>query len=134
MIEFHTDKERTKTARKAKLFVDRRSRYTISGHVFLKGDDVGPVREKVFQDNRARGGKCDICGKKLLQHEGDLEHIKGGRKLVRCFCYHQVLNDGTVCTNLRRSCSMRRPGSCHQQKHGRILKWRFADEKTPSNG
>ena len=123
MIENHTDRERTKEARKCKLFKDRRSRYTLSGHVFLYGTDKEVIRAAVFRDNINRGGKCDICGKQLASWDGDLEHIAGGRKNARCDCYHTVLADGTVHTNLRRSCSMFAKGSCHARKHGRILQW-----------
>ena len=127
MLQNKTDSERTKAARKAKVFVDRRSKYTLAGHVFLAGHDRSAQREKVFQDNYSCGGKCAECGTQLLPGEGDYEHLRGGRKFERCDCFHQVLNDGTVCTNVRRTCSMFVKDSCHARKHGRILQW------TPKN-
>lgn len=124
MLENRKDVERTRTARKAKVFVDRRSYFSNSGHVFLAGQDRSAQRAIVFADNVARGGKCDLCGKQLLPGEGDYEHIVGGRKHVRCDCFNQALNDGTVHTNVRRTCSMFAPNSCHAAKHHRVLQWR----------
>ena len=123
MLENQTDLERTKLARRHKVLHDRRSRYTLAGHVFLYGRDKELIRAAVFRDNINRGGKCDICGKQLAHWDGDLEHKNGGRKNARCDCYHQVLNDGNICSNLQRSCSMFARGSCHAKKHGRIIQW-----------
>jgi hypothetical protein len=124
MMEYMKDAERTRAARRAKVLVDHRSYYSIGGHVYLRGADRSNLRDRVFCDNEARGGQCDICQKKLQLGQGDLEHIAGGRPKMRCDCYHQVLSDGTVHTNVRRSCEMRESGSCHQRKHNRLVKWR----------
>lgn len=124
MIENHPDRERTALARREGVFTDRRSYYSIAGHVYLRGVDRSALRFKVFAENHARGGRCAICGEALALWEGDLEHIEGGRKHARCDCWHTVLADGTVHTNVRRSCSMFARDSCHAKKHHRVLEWR----------
>src|SRR5215471_2672068 len=99
MLANQIDVERTKAARKAKIFVDRRSKFTLAGHIYLMGEDRSRQRHKVFEESHHSGNKCALCGDYLGIAGGDYEHIKGGRKFERCDCLRQVLADGTVCTN-----------------------------------
>jgi hypothetical protein len=120
MIENQKDVLRTKELRKAKVFIDGKSWISFAGHVYLKGKDASRAHDIVFDAESS----CGICGKRMAPGRGDLEHIRGGRKLARCWCYHQVLTDGTTCVNIRRTHGMFDPEPCHRAKHGRELRWK----------
>lgn len=122
MIENHKDVLATKAARKSKRFQDPRSWISIAGHVYLRGRDRSALREKVF----AKQTHCALCYKRLAFGEGDMDHIRGKRKLARCDCWRTKLADGSRHTNVQRVCSMFAPGSCHAEKHHRVL--RFSHE------
>lgn len=122
MIENYKDILATKAAWKAKCFRDRRSWISIAGHVYLRGQDCSALRVKVFSAQ----GRCQICHEPLADGEGDMDHIEGKRKLARCDCWRIKLADGSRHTNVQRVCSMFAPGSCHAEKHHRVL--RFSHE------
>jgi len=121
MLANRRDHQATFLARKSKKFEDSRSYITNAGHEYLFGIDLKRRRAQVFRD---ANNTCQICGKHLPGWHGDLEHIEGKIKQKRCSCYNTVLADGTIHTNLRRSCKMTDQGglSCHALKHGRVLK------------
>jgi hypothetical protein len=126
LLENQIDRTRTKDARKAGILHDRRSFYTFAGHVFLRGEDRSAVRVKVFYDNiTMRGGRCELCDKRMPTWDGEMDHIEGGRKNARCDCWRTVLNDGTTHSNLRRVCH-----DCHIKRHGRILLWKITPKKS----
>lgn len=122
MIENHKDVVATKLARKAKQ-IHAPSWISIAGHVYLEsGEDLGPLRELVLHQQKNR---CAICKQFLALSDMDLEHIRGGRPLVRCSCFFHRLADGTVCTNVQAVHGMASVKSCHRKKHNREvqLKW-----------
>lgn len=118
MIENHKDVERTKAARKSGEFLERGSYYNLAGHVFLRGRDRMRQRWKVFASSK---GKCAICEERCDEHQGDYDHVKGGRKHARCDCFHLELNDGTHHTNVQWVHAMELQDSCHKTKHHRDL-------------
>lgn len=119
MLEYHKDDAATKAAYRSKRFVDRRSWISIGGHQYLRGQDRSNVRAKVF---RKHAKNCQLCGERLREGEGDMDHIIGKRPKMRCDCWGTKLADGTRHTNLRRTCEMMKPGSCHAEKHHRVLR------------
>lgn len=119
MLEYHRDDAATKTAYKSKRFRDRRSWISIGGHQYLRGKDRSALREKVF---RKHAKNCRLCGVRLREGEGDIDHIEGKRPKMRCDCWGTRLADGTRHTNVRRTCSMWAIDSCHAEKHHRVLR------------
>jgi hypothetical protein len=115
MIENKEDKALTREYRKRKVFLSPNSWISIAGHVYLAGKDASARRAEVFEAEPF----CALCKRLLRAGQGDLEHIRGGRPIARCWCYHQKLADGTFCTNVRRTHGMFDQEPCHRQKHNR---------------
>ncbi len=120
MIENKIDKEATKLARK-RHEIRAPSWISIAGHVYLENaEDKKALRLIVSSYARFH---CAICKSPCPIWDGDLDHIKGGRPLTRCWCFHQELPDGRVCTNLRWVHGMWSSKPCHRDKHNREVKW-----------
>src|ERR1700676_2921884 len=114
----HKDREATLAAYAKGEFTDarRRSWISIAGHVYARGEDASLLRTHVFVESKAL---CALCGDKCPLWRGDMDHIKGGNPKVRCDCFHRVLTDGTICTNIRWVHSMMDKEPCHRRKHHR---------------
>lgn len=120
MIENKKDREATKAARKAGE-IHAPSWISYAGHVYLEGRDCGELRARVMHD---AVNKCYICGEYCPSWDGDLEHFKSGRPVVRCWCYHRRLTTGEICTNVGWVHSMfSRSHACHRKKHNREVSW-----------
>ena len=125
--EYRIDESRTAAAYYTGVFKDakQRSYFSNSGHIFLFGIDLKEQWERVYQKQK---GTCAACGLPRKRDELDLDHTKGNRKLTRCECYGQLLNDpnAPACFGVRLICTMdvRKPGyrpdGCHERKHGRV--------------
>ena len=108
------DKEATKQAQ----FLDKRSYVgnRIFAHpgtnhqcVYLFGKDASLRRHYVVL---LQGGKCKCCGQSCIAGSSELDHIVGGSKVNRCWCFE----------NLQYLCR-----ECHTKKHGRYP--RFGEAK-----
>jgi len=117
-IENKRDREATKAARKAGT-IHAPSWLSYAGHVYLRGPDASAMREKVFAKQR----RCQICWAMPSDELSELDHVRGGTKVRRCWCWRQRLSDGTRCTNLQRVCGRFSSGNCHQKKHHREILW-----------
>lgn len=100
------DVQRTAEAK----FKDKRSYWSREGHLYVRGKDVGPVRDRIFERDR---GICQLriswaCWGAMDKGMCHLEHLVGGLGLKRCWCDH----------NLRISCP-----PCHRIKDGRAPRW-----------
>jgi len=111
-------------ATKARKFNHRHSYVNIAGHQYLRGKDKDALAEKVYADAK---GLCCVCGCWRDRSKVDLEHENGGSKHRRCDCYHTMLADGTLHTNVRIICTMDPAkgiqSRCHIDKHGREPRW-----------
>lgn len=125
MIENQKDPVATKAARKAGEISDRNSWISFAGHIYLAGQDRGRLREHVYIDARMI---CALCKTFCPNWDGNLEHIRSGRPLVRCDCFHRTLADGTVCTNVQWTHGMRSVKPCHRAKHNREIGGRREDD------
>lgn len=120
MIENHKDKAATKIARKTGE-IHAPSWISIAGHVYLEsGEDLRHLRMEVYCE---QDFSCAICKKGLMISDMDLEHIRGGRPLVRCSCFNRKLADGSICTNVQGVHGMFSIHPCHRNKHNREVKW-----------
>ena len=119
-IENKKDRDVTKAARKAGE-IHAPSWISYAGHVYLENsEDKGALRLLVAL--RA-GYKCALCGEYCPMWDGDLDHIKSGRPVVRCWCYFRLLPNGDICTNLRWVHSMFSTKPCHRKRHNREPLW-----------
>src|SRR5882757_883134 len=123
MLENRRDEEATKRAYQAADLRDgkKRSYISLAGHWYRRGIDRSDIRARVF---RAAEGKCCFCGGYVAEDSGDMDHMRGGRKHLRCDCFDTPLPDGRRCTNVRWSHSMAdRANACHRQRHHREVMW-----------
>lgn len=118
MVENQKDVAATKAARKAGEITDRDSWISIAGHIYLAGQDRSDLREKVYLAARYI---CALCKKFCPAWDGNLEHIRSGRPMVRCDCFGRRLADGTICTNVQWSHGMFSIHPCHRDKHNREI-------------
>lgn len=119
MIENHKDVEATKAARRAGEISDPRSYISIAGHIYLRGQDRSRLRELVYVDAK---GFCAVCRAFRHRSQGDMDHIQGGRKHIRCDCWDRKLANGAICRNVRWICSIRLyERGCHAKKHHRTI-------------
>jgi hypothetical protein len=121
VIENKPDREATKAARKARE-IHSPSWISYAGHVYLES----ALDKKALRDQVMRQAKyiCALCGEYCPSWDGDLDHIKSGRPVVRCWCFFRPLPDGTICTNARWVHSMFSVKPCHRNRHNREVKWR----------
>ena len=98
------DLQRTAEAK----FKDKRSYWSREGHLYVRGEDVGPVRDWIYERD---AGWCKLqlsrdCrnyrGSSIPKDEFELHHIVGGLGLKRCWCEH----------NLQVACR-----ACHRAAH-----------------
>jgi hypothetical protein len=120
MIENRKDVATTKEYRKRKIFEDSKSWISNAGHIYLEGKDKKQLRARLCIDSKRI---CAICKQLIAFGDEDLDHIRGGRKYVRCDCYFQRLNDGSLCTNVQLVHGMFSHRPCHRQKHNRETQW-----------
>jgi hypothetical protein len=116
--------KRDKEATRAAKFLSRYSYVSFRIHpgtthpcVYLAGSDCGAVRERIFQRDhfRCQLENCQIC---VSLATGELDHIEGKRKVIRCWCDE----------NLRTVCKKH-----HRRKHNREPKWSFAVKPAPES-
>lgn len=120
MIENHKDVAATKAARKAKI-IRAPSWISVAGHLYLEHpDDKRRARLEVQLEAKFT---CALCKTYCSACDGDVDHVKSGRPLVRCWCFGRTLADGTVCTNLRWIHGMFSLKPCHRDRHNREVKW-----------
>lgn len=120
MIENLKDIDATKAARKAKE-IHAPSWISNAGHVYLlDGRDTRELRDTVMLHAKFT---CAICGERCPRWDGDLDHIRSGRPLVRCWCFFRPLADGTICTNVRWIHGMTSMKPCHRNRHNREVRW-----------
>lgn len=120
MLENHKDKIATKLARKAKE-IHAPSWISFAGHLYLEdATDKRKARDAVMEREKLI---CALCRKYCSASDGDVDHIKSGRPLVRCWCYGRTLADGTVCRNLRWVHGMFSIHPCHRNRHSREIQW-----------
>jgi hypothetical protein len=120
MIENKKDPEATRLARKAGE-IHAPSWISFAGHVYLENSaDKQALRLTVMACHRC---VCAICKEYCGWFDGDLDHIRGGRKFARCWCFLRRLSDGTKCTNVQWVHGMFSAKPCHRQKHNREVKW-----------
>lgn len=120
MIENQKDVAATKLARKEKR-IHAPSWISIAGHVYLEdADDKRRVRIAVMLEAKFI---CALCQKYCSACDGDVDHVRSGRPVVRCWCFGQTLADGTACTNLRWVHGMFSVHPCHRNRHNREIKW-----------
>lgn len=122
MIQNQKDRDATKAARKAKE-IHAPSWISIAGHVYLEdADDKRRVRMAVMLEAKFI---CALCHKYCSASDGDVDHVKSGRPVVRCWCFGRMLVDGTVCRNLRWVHGMFSVHPCHRQRHNREVKLKW---------
>ena len=133
MIENRKDGERTEHAYKTGEFQDedKRSYYSIAGHVYLFGIDMQMRRAAVMLAAR---NVCAICQERVSNFDGDLDHIKGGTTNARCDCFGILLANGKRCTNLRYVHSMFSKFDCHRRRHHRVSSRHARPPSTSTNG
>lgn len=120
MIENRKDVAATKAARKAGE-IHAPSWISIAGHCYLvDADDKRRVRVAVMMEAKF---VCALCKTYCSACDGDVDHVRSGRPLVRCWCFGRTLADGTVCTNLRWIHGMFSLKPCHRDRHNREVKW-----------
>ena len=120
MIENKKDAEATKAARKAHI-INAPSWISIAGHVYLESaEDKRVLRLNLMAAQR---NICAICNTYCSSADGDLDHIKSGRPVARCWCYFQTLANGKLCTNVRFIHGMFSTKPCHRDRHNREPKW-----------
>jgi hypothetical protein len=117
LISNQKDRDATKAARRAHE-IHAPSWISNAGHVYLAGQDRSHLRDRVAD---AANLICAICKKACPKYDGNLEHIRSGRPLVRCDCFGQRLADGTVCTNIQWTHGMFSIHPCHRNKHNREI-------------
>jgi hypothetical protein len=120
MLGNKKDVRMSRVLRRCGTFKDKRSWISNLGHVYLRGQDKKDLRAQLYLDSKSF---CAICGDLIALAQEDLDHIRGGRKYVRCDCYHQRLHDGKICTNVQLVHGMFSHKPCHRAKHHREIKW-----------
>jgi hypothetical protein len=98
----------TRLLRDNGLFLDKRSfvghGLDMIPHLFLKGNDIGPQRDRVWLRS---GQKCKSCKARLgwvaddSYSDWEMDHVQGGN-VGRCDCLHNLQS---LCVN------------CHRNKH-----------------
>ena len=89
-------------------FLDKRSFISLSGHLYLKGDDIREQRQKVYERDKGICHGIDVegyrCKRYVSWNTGHMDHIQGGL-VGRCDCMH----------NLQWLCP-----DCHRAKHVQV--------------
>lgn len=88
-LENQPDRERTAAAYESGEFRDKKKRSYVSnaGHYYLEGEDVGKRRHEIYERD---GGRCQKCGRWLVEEYAQLSHKKGGNGPQRCWCPHNL--------------------------------------------